>query len=204
MKNNKLVIITSCVLLLLSLSLMIFFFLLPQNSEKNILRVYANDLSLLVGEKIENFYTVSMKDTFIKFEIENENVIKIEDDCMYALDAGKTNVTIIAEKDGKQAKTIINVLVFNNDYCYSVITVDNCEFSENTLFCFSNICQFRVEIYDKNNNLMTDYDLSYNCDKAKITKEFLNYKIEVEEDCQILFTLQDVDFDFLINVVISF
>ncbi len=183
---------------------MIFFFLLPQNSEENILRVYANDLSLLVGEKIENFYTVSKKDTFIKFEIENENVIKIEDDCMYALDAGKTNVTIIAEKDGKQAKTIINVLVFNNDYCYSVITVDNCEFSENTLFCFSNICQFRVEIYDKNNNLMTDYDLSYNCDKAKITKEFLNYKIEVEEDCQILFTLQDVDFDFLINVVISF
>mgnify|MGYP001622852937 CR=1 FL=1 len=197
-------IILSCILLLISVILLIVFLVIPNNVSDAVkpLTIYSQDYNIIVGDKIENFYDVSKNDAVISFEVEDKNIIKIEGTNLIAENPGHTKIIIKASNVDEYTQTTIEINVYLPDYSLKINPVFNCNYLGNNLYCHGEICQFQIEIFDKNNNVMPDVNLKVECEKGYLYQEFLNWTLIINEPCKMVIYVLDINYQFNLNVII--
>ena len=72
----------------------------------------------------------------------------------------------------------------------------------NNLYCHGEICQFQIEIVDKNNNVMPEVNLKVECEKGNLYQEFLNWTLIINEPCKMVIYVLDINYQFNLNVII--
>lgn len=118
----------------------------PVNADFS-LEVSAQDLNIKKGERREGFYTVSQENASISFDIENENLVKIENRTLIALAEGKTNLTITARLQGNAHEVTISITI-SDEKTVTISPLENCRVQEGRIFADQNVFAFDINIFD--------------------------------------------------------
>lgn len=197
-------ILFSSVLLAISVILLLVFFVFLKPQKDNLpLSILASDISLNKNETVSNFYTLSHEDATLEFVVSKENVVEINKDYIKGINAGVVKVTIIAKLDDSQAEATFTVSVYESGYTFSVITLDNCSFSDSTLTIQSFPCQFRVEVYDRLGQTV-DSPFTYSANNgANLTMQFNTFLLTASDNCQVQISYSEINFIATIDVEIQ-
>lgn len=204
MTKRMATILISLIMLAISFTLLLVFFSFNQNYNNSLQKLYisANNLSLNVGDTVENFYEINNKQADVNFEIDNEKIILINDDTITAIKVGKVNLTIIATyKENIVQKTIL-VDVKSKNINLKITPVLNCFIMNNNLYQTDKICQFGLEIINTDGSLICEYE--YSVENAILIKEFTYFQLENETNCTITFYLPQYKQILYLNVITQF
>ena len=204
MTKRMATILISLIMLAISFTLLLVFFSFNQNYNNSLQKLYisANNLSLNVGDTVENFYEINNKQADVNFEIDNEKIIIINDDTITAIKVGKVNLTIIATyKENIVQKTIL-VDVKSKNINLKITPVLNCFIMNNNLYQTDKICQFGLEIINTDGSLICEY--VYSIENAILIKEFTYFQLETETNCTITFYLPQYKQILCLNVITQF
>ena len=203
MKNKVKIIISALLILFVSIILMVTFLILNKQSKQEDIKINAQDIEIYLGENKSNFYTINYDDVVVSFEIEDDNIISINNDSIYAKNIGNTKLKIIAEKDGKMATKVINILVKIKEFQYVINPIENCEYTNNSLLINGHNAIFSLQIFDDKNTILDNLDIKANITNGSISKEFLNWTINTDKDCEINFIIESLNYNFSINVILK-
>ena len=164
--------------------------------------VYANDVVLKVGEKTDKFFTVSNIEADISFDYQNSGIISIENNTISALSPGNCLVKVEANYNGEVAFDQFFVKVEGSNYSFEITNLFGGIFKNNTLILENNICQFKINIFDKENvkieNALFNYEIVSG--NGVLNYEMGQLMLSTNEDCILKFYYPDYDFTFEINV----
>lgn len=78
----------------------------------------------------------------------------------------------------------------------------SCYFQNNTLFINADVCQFKLNVFDRLNNKIDNLNyLIQTTNDAAIERNFLSFQLYSTQNCQVIFIFEDIDFQVTINVV---
>lgn len=205
--KRTLTIIASLCLLIVSIVLLIVFLVIKNsdNSSANItlLRITANDITLNVGQSVEDYYTISNPDAKIDIEIDKQNIIQIDKTSITAIKSGIVKVTLTAVLDDATAKENFTVTVSAPDYSYQVANVQGGSFQNNTIYVSkSSPAAFKVDVYDKLGQAIAVSELDYTISSGIIQNQLGTFIVIADENCVITFTIRGIDYTFFLNVAI--
>ena len=204
--NRKITtILISFLLLLISVILLIAFLIIPSNLSNAVkpLSISSQDYNLTIGERVEKFYQVSKVDSIVSFEIEDENIVKIDGEDLVAQQAGYTSITIKAEYENEKTQMTIAINVYMPNYSLNIKPVNNCSFIDNNLYYLEEPCQFQIEIIDKNNSVLTNTNIQIMCDDdVEIYQEFLNWTLITKRSCKLIIKEENINCQFTLNVIV--
>lgn len=162
MKNKRNVIILSASLALIMASILMlvvyFVFLKPDSEDEGTFTITCQNMSVLVGEKIEIQYAVSNDDAEVIFEVENKEIASINNSTLTALKPGTTLVFVTATVDDKIAYDSFYLTVSREDCYVEIVAISNCVYQNQTLFVEGDSCQFSLNLYDTFDNLIDNPD----------------------------------------------
>ena len=198
--------ISSLVLLAVSIILLIVFFVLSKDNssaQQTILRINANDAVMFCGETRENYYDINSDDAVVTIEVDKEGIIDINIDRIIALKSGSVSITLTANFNGYVSKDTFKVTVISHDYSFNIIPTASCEYENGVLYTSSNTAQFNIELYDLNGEIIQNPTIECSAsDGAILQKQFGNYILLSENDCELYFNVEELDFSFTIEVVL--
>ena len=205
--------ISSLVLLAVSIILLIVFFVLSKDNssaQQTILRINANDAVMFCGETRENYYDINSDDAVVTIEVDKEGIevdkegiIDINTDRIIALKSGSVSITLTANFNGAVSKDTFKVTVISHDYSFNIIPTASCEYENGVLYTSSNTAQFNIELYDLNGEIIQNPTIECSAsDGAILQKQFGNYILLSENDCELYFNIEELDFSFTIEVVL--
>ena len=198
--------ISSLVLLAVSIILLIVFFVLSKDNssaQQTILRINANDAVMFCGETRENYYDINSDDAVVTIEVDKEGIIDINTDRIIALKSGSVSITLTANFNGSVSKDTFKVTVISHDYSFDIIPTASCEYENGVLYTSSNTAQFNIKLYDLNGEIIQNPTIECSAsDGAILQKQFGNYILLSENDCELYFNVEELDFSFTIEVVL--
>ena len=196
-------ILLSLGILVISLTLLICFVVVKNDKiSSEPLTLEASDITLTVGEKTKNFFTVSNENAQIEIIADDPTLFSIVDNELVALKPGNTKITISASFDGDKAKTSFILTIENESYTYLVSPIQNCTFSENSLYMSSNACQFSIQLFDKVGIQTAPENINISAsNNANIIKEISSFVLISQDDCVVTIDYPNIEFQIVINVV---
>ncbi len=198
--------ISSLVLIAVSIILLIVFFVLSKDNssaQQTILRINANDAVMFCGETRENYFDINSDDAVVTIEVDKEGIIDINADRIIALKSGSVTVTLTANFNGSVSKDTFKVTVISHDYSFNIIPTASCEYENGVLYTSSNTAQFNIELYDLNGDIIQSPTIECSASNGAILqKQFGNYILLSENDCELYFNVKELDFSFTIEVVL--
>lgn len=202
MTKKTATIILSLVLLAISTSLLLLFFIFSNQNSKNEkpLTIFAKDLEISIGNKICNYFSISEENVDVQFFLDKPNIIEINENYIKGLELGSVKVTIKAFNEEQQSQTTFQVTVVNDGFSYEIVPISNCKVeNQNNLLINQNNCQFSLNILDQygNNleNLKYQYTISNN---AELYYEFNHFILITSSNCVITLNYYEINFSIKI------
>ena len=193
-------ILISLMMVAMGLALLLIFFTFSKEekiiSKELVLKV--NNLSMTVGETVNDFYEISSQKATVSFEIENPTIISIDGRNLSAIQPGKTMVDVLASSDNQYAHASFIVEVSSVSYKIEIKPVLNCYLFENILYQTENTCQFSVAIKDYKDNLIQNYN--YFTTGQFLTKDVAYFILQNNNDCELIFYSDKLGFCIVIDV----
>lgn len=206
MKKAKLLIFCSSFLVIISIVLISIFIFMPKRNLDTPLTVKASDCNMIVGESLVDFYEISEENVNVSFEVKQDGIVNVNPNLLTAIDAGSTEITIYAFNENKQAKTTFKVEVVNADYSFEIENLYNCNFDsrECVLYVNQGVSQFFITIFDKSNHLIENSNLNvyYKSENINLSREISNWYLIAENNGEICFYVENIDYYFTIFVQI--
>jgi hypothetical protein len=197
-------IVSGLLFLVLSAVLLTVYFVFGKDSKtENKLSLTSEDIVMTVGDKIEDFYSISEENATIVITIADEAIVNIANDKLIALKAGTTEVTITATYKNKNYSTSFSVQVVKPTYTYSVDIMHGATFSDGTIYQTSQNVQFAIAIKD-NHNKNVSYgriELSKTNPGAIFEKQVSNFLLVNNQNCEITISFLDLDYEITLAVV---
>lgn len=204
-KKRFVKIIVACIFLLASCILLLTFFIISSNTNTKPLSIYASNCTMYVDESLSNFYTVTDNGCDLTFDIENDTIVTIDDNIIYAHKPGTTKITIHVSKGEKKAQTSIYVTVYARSYSYIIIPVDGCSYDNNSLILHKEICQFSLNIFNELNNKVEINSIKFDKPEDVVLQENISSILLVaRNDCTIFVNVNNDEFIFEIHVSVQF
>lgn len=185
-----------------SLGLLTCFVVLKQHkTNSQPLTVQSNDLTILVGESTNNFYTISHENAIIEITADDPSIFSVTNNELYAIKAGRTKVVIIASLNGDKAKTSFILTVENESPYFEITPITNCAINNTELFMTDNACQFSIVVYDKIGQVFTPETINITTTNGAITtREPTCFVLVAETNCAVTFEYPELDLTITINV----
>lgn len=204
--KRLLALILSLVILAVSIILLLVFFILSKgnsSAEQTILRINANDAVMFCGETREKYYDVNIDDADVTIDVDYEGIIEINHERIVALRSGSVTVTLTAKFKESISKDTFVVTVLSQDYSFNILPSANCEYKNEILYASSTALQFNIELYDLKGDVIQNPDIEYSASNGAILqKQIGSFILLSENDCTLYFNVEDLDFNFEIEVVI--
>ena len=204
--KRLLALILSLVILAVSIILLLVFFILSKgnsSAEQIILRINANDAVMFCGETREKYYDVNIDDADVTIDVDYEGIIEINHERIVALRSGSVTVTLTAKFKESISKDTFVVTVLSQDYSFNILPSANCEYKNEILYASSTALQFNIELYDLKGDVIQNPDIEYSASNGAILqKQIGSFILLSENDCTLYFNVEDLDFNFEIEVVI--
>ncbi len=204
--KRLLALILSLVILAVSIILLLVFFILSKgnsSAEQIILRINANDAVMFCGETREKYYDVNIDDADVTIDVDYEGIIEINHERIVALRSGSVTVTLTAKFKESISKDTFVVTVLSQDYSFNILPSANCEYKNEILYASSTALQFNIELYDLKGDVIQNPDIEYSASNGAILqKQIGSFILLSENDCILYFNVEDLDFNFEIEVVI--
>lgn len=199
-KTLSTIIISSFVLVASIIALLLFFVLKNDNTQaKQNLIIEAEDISIFVGDRYDNFYAISDEEANVDFIYEDNGIIKIENNSIIALNRGSVKITIQASTENEFSTKTINVFVYGKDYYFEIVDIVGGYYFDNTLFVTNNNCQFQVILYDYLGSQINNQFFNYFITNGEINYD-MAFMILVKEDCEITIIYPNINFEIHIIV----
>lgn len=203
-KRLKTILITF-ILLAVSISLLLTFFIFNNQEKKMPLPFVLNtkNITLQVGQVVEDFYSISDKEAQIEFEVENPGKIKIDKNQIVGLNAGSTKVTIIARNETNQEKSDFTVNVLNKNYVVKLTAIFGCQIKDDTILVTDKISQFGINLFNLNGEKINNFKSHFIYDKQKILllAEFGQVQINLFTNTYLQISFPDYNFIKTFNVI---
>ena len=203
-KRLKTILITF-ILLAVSISLLLTFFIFNNQEKKMPLPFVLNtkNITLQVGQVVEDFYSISDKEAQIEFEVENPGKIKIDKNQIVGLNAGSTKVTIIARNETNQEKSDFTVNVLNKNYVVKLTATFGCQIKDDTILVTDKISQFGINLFNLNGEKINNFKSHFIYDKQKILllAEFGQVQINLFTNTYLQISFPDYNFIKTFNVI---
>lgn len=151
--KNKLSVIFSGLIVAIAIAMIVVVFLVPKQPKKNesnsfeYSKVYSSDVEMNVGDRIDNFFSVSGKDANVQIIVEDESLLKIEGDSLIALKQGITKVTIKLISLNSQPSCTITVKIKGNKWAEAV-AIQNCEIVDGKIMTNSDVFSIGFKFFD--------------------------------------------------------
>lgn len=186
-----------------SLGLLICFVVLKQNKSKDQpLSLQSENLTLLVGEKTQNFYIVSDENAVIEIFADDTTLFNITGNELTAIKAGKTKIVIMAYLNGDKAKTTFNLTVENESPSFQITPTTNCSINGLILTMTDNTCQFSIIVFDKLNQSFSPEIINISATNgATISREATGFIIVSENNCVATFEYPELELVINLTVV---
>lgn len=207
-KKSIAVIIASVFLLVASIIILLVFFVFNKDNseaEYKVLRINADNVTLYVGQSLENYFTVSNEDAVITIDVDKDGIVNIDKEKIVALKSGKVNVKLTASYQDTISSDYFSITVLNRDYSFDIRGIENCYYKDSTLYITQNICQFAVDIYDKTGQMLKQPSIKYSCsDSIELQKQLGFYILKADKDGIIEFFEDEINYSFNLKVVCNF
>lgn len=199
-------ILVSLGLLAISLILLLLFFIYKNNTgnyDNTIFSLQANNIDMQVGDQKLDYFYLTHKEASLDITTENEDIIYVDKEKIIGLKPGIANVSITASLENVTLSTEITVKVFNDDYIVKFDILEGGYFNNNILCLENEICQFKLELYDKLNRQMKNANFNIQLSQNNaIDYQFGNYIICCKEDCFMqIFANENIYFAFKIKYI---
>lgn len=209
MKKN-LSLIFSILLIVFAIAISAIVFFVPKGRKNTIapigketIKIIANDLEIVKGQKHENFYSVSNKNAVVSFEIEKEDLVQIDGDDITALKQGETNIKIIAKALEEEISCVIRVKISSDKFA-TISAKANCRISDNRVITESFICSIKVSFFDNYGNPATGNYLITNLDSsAVVTKRAGEIFIQTDHSFEFNIEFENGELSLTIQVVFN-
>ena len=140
----------------------------------------------------------------MEIEVDKENIIKINKEMIEGLNVGSVCVTLHCKNSVYKCDKKFNVTVYERKYKVKLTPVENCSINENndTIFIYSNQCQFQASIFDLNDNPLNDTKFEILSDvDVVILKNISNFLLIANNDCRLIIKVEGYLNDTIINVI---
>lgn len=193
--KKKLSVIFSTFLIVFAIAVSVIVFFLPANKRKVGKRdygvqIFAEDIVISKGEKVENFYTLS-RDAEVEIEIENSSLVKIEENNLIALKQGETSLTITASVGESYDSCTIEIQI-TDDKRIVVSAIENCTIVNDKIFAQQKEFSVNIEFFNNIGKLDNfKYDIVCEDDGVTYSKGFMGIKFTAEHDFSFNITFGD-------------
>ena len=207
MTKKTITILASLFILAISFFLLLIFFAFNShsfnNNTKDNLILSANNLTLNIGDVVYNYFDVSEDNAQITITTNNNNIIEINKEYIRGLEVGNVTVTIMAEYNGLHAKQSFLVIVKNDDYSFNIIPISSCSYENNNIYLLSQVCQFRIEVFDFYGKRLDNLTYQINStNDSKFYMELSNFILITNSNCLITIYIPEIEKTFNINCYI--
>lgn len=207
MTKKTITILASLFILAISFFLLLIFFAFNShsfnNNTKDNLILSANNLTLNIGDVVYNYFDVSEDNAQITITTNNNNIIEINKEYIRGLEVGNVTVTIMAEYNGLHAKQSFLVIVKKDDYSFNIIPISSCSYENNNIYLLSQVCQFRIEVFDFYGKRLDNLTYQINStNDSKFYMELLNFILITNSNCLITIYIPEIEKTFNINCYI--
>lgn len=203
MMKRAATLIFSLTLLGVSVGLLLIYFLFEGKRETFVpLTLSCSDITLYVGQNIEEFYFASLPDAEVSFSVNKDGIIRIDEKQLFAVNPGFVQVTITATAQGQIAKNQFNVTVMSYGYSFEIVANENCHYENSRLVMEENACQFQVLVYNPVGEMCSG--LAYQAsatNNGKIQFQLYAFILFATQDCTIQIYYPEIDFLVQIEVV---
>lgn len=207
MTKKTITILASLFILAISFFLLLIFFAFNRhsfnNNTKDNLILSANNLTLNIGDVVYNYFDVSEDNAQITITTNNNNIIEINKEYIRGLEVGNVTVTIMAEYNGLHAKQSFLVIVKKDDYSFNIIPISSCSYENNNIYLLSQVCQFRIEVFDFYGKRLDNLTYQINStNDSKFYMELSNFILITNSNCLITIYIPEIEKAFNINCYI--
>ena len=207
MTKKTITILASLFILAISFFLLLIFFAFNShsfnNNTKDNLILSANNLTLNIGDVVYNYFDVSEDNAQITITTNNNNIIEINKEYIRGLEVGNVTVTIMAEYNGLHAKQSFLVIVKKDDYSFNIIPISSCSYENNNIYLLSQVCQFRIEVFDFYGKRLDNLTYQINStNDSKFYMELSNFILITNSNCLITIYIPEIEKAFNINCYI--
>ncbi len=207
MTKKTITILASLFILAISFFLLLIFFAFNShsfnNNTKDNLILSANNLTLNIGDVVYNYFDVSEDNAQITITTNNNNIIEINKEYIRGLEVGNVTVTIMAEYNGLHAKQSFLVIVKKDDYSFNIIPISSCSYENNNIYLLSQVCQFRIEVFDFYGKRLDNLTYQINStNDSKFYMELSNFILITNSNCLITIYIPEIEKTFNINCYI--
>lgn len=200
-------ILFSCLFLVLAIALTLVFVVSKNksNSSNDVLTCYVEDVYMTVGDEVFNYYTINDESAELYFEVNKSNIISIDKNKITGLKPGIVKVSVTAKTENAVTKTEFYVKVFAETYTYNFIPISNCEFDEEIIIITDYTFQFKIEVYNKLYNLVSNpvYQITSNNDDIVIQNNFGIITVSVVAECNLTIIFDNPSASFTKNIKIT-
>ena len=198
MTKKTITILASLFILAISFFLLLIFFAFNShsfnNNTKDNLILSANNLTLNIGDVVYNYFDVSEDNAQITITTNNNNIIEINKEYIRGLEVGNVTVTIMAEYNGLHAKQSFLVIVKNDGYSFNIIPISSCSYENNNIYLLSQVCQFRIEVFDFYGKRLDNLTYQINStNDSKFYMELLNFILITNSNCLIAIYIPEIE-----------
>ena len=198
MTKKTITILASLFILAISFFLLLIFFAFNShsfnNNTKDNLILSANNLTLNIGDVVYNYFDVSEDNAQITITTNNNNIIEINKEYIRGLEVGNVTVTIMAEYNGLHAKQSFLVIVKNDGYSFNIIPISSCSYENNNIYLLSQVCQFRIEVFDFYGKRLKNLTYQINStNDSKFYMELSNFILIANSNCLITIYIPEIE-----------
>lgn len=206
MKGKVVAFIISGALVVVSVAILLIFFLSPNNNVAppvTPLVCDTHDITLTVGDSESDFMEVSIEEAQIEFSTDKAGIITIQDGVITAIKAGSTTVTASVSYNEESVSSSFVVTVINKDYSITFSAISNCTIENNNLH-LNGIATFSFTLFTPAGEVVKDPKVELKVPTTVVyTHNFGQYQLKASENCEIKLIFSEINFEATLNVFVS-